>query len=93
MTTRIDRRFAALKKEGRAALVTFTMAGDPDEAASLEILKALPQRRRGCDRARHAVHRSDGGRAGDPGGRIARAQVRAGHEEDAAHRARIPRRR
>jgi tryptophan synthase alpha chain len=42
MTTRIDRRFAALKKEGRAALVTFTMAGDPDEAASLAILKALP---------------------------------------------------
>ncbi len=33
MTGRIDRRFAALKKEGRAALVTFTMAGDPDYAA------------------------------------------------------------
>ncbi len=30
MTTRIERRFAALNKEGRAALVTFTMAGDPD---------------------------------------------------------------
>jgi tryptophan synthase alpha chain len=30
MTTRIDARFAALKQEGRAALVTFTMAGDPD---------------------------------------------------------------
>ena len=30
MTTRIDRRFAALKDEGRAALVTFIMAGDPD---------------------------------------------------------------
>jgi tryptophan synthase alpha chain len=43
MTTRIDRRFAALKQEGRAALVTFTMAGDPDEATSLAILKALPQ--------------------------------------------------
>ena len=27
MTTRIDKRFAALKAEGRAALVTFTMAG------------------------------------------------------------------
>ena len=27
---RIDTRFAALKAEGRAALVTFTMAGDPD---------------------------------------------------------------
>jgi len=40
--TRIDRRFAALKKEGRAALVTFIMAGDPDYDASLAILKALP---------------------------------------------------
>jgi len=43
MTGRIDRRFAALKEDGRAALVTFTMAGDPDEATSLAILKALPQ--------------------------------------------------
>jgi tryptophan synthase alpha chain len=42
MTTRIDRRFAALKQEGRAALVTFTMAGDPDYDASLAIAKALP---------------------------------------------------
>jgi tryptophan synthase alpha chain len=40
---RIDRRFAALNKQGRAALVTFTMAGDPDYATSLAILKALPQ--------------------------------------------------
>src|ERR1700728_889990 len=43
MTARIDRRFAALKKEGRAALVTFTVAGDPDYDASLAILKALPR--------------------------------------------------
>ncbi len=42
MTTRIDRRFAALKEEGRAALVTFVMAGDPDYDSSLAILKALP---------------------------------------------------
>jgi len=40
--TRIDRRFAALRTEGRAALVTFVMAGDPDYDASLAILKALP---------------------------------------------------
>jgi tryptophan synthase alpha chain len=40
---RTDRRFAALNKEGRAALVTFTMAGDPDYATSLAILKALPK--------------------------------------------------
>jgi tryptophan synthase alpha chain len=43
MSTRIDRRFAALKDEGRAALVTFTMAGDPDYDTSLAVAKALPQ--------------------------------------------------
>jgi tryptophan synthase alpha chain len=43
MTERMDRRFAALRQEGRAALVTFTMAGDPDAATSLAILKALPK--------------------------------------------------
>jgi tryptophan synthase alpha chain len=43
MTTRIDRRFAALKDEGRAALVTFTMAGDPDYDTSLAITKMLPK--------------------------------------------------
>jgi tryptophan synthase alpha chain len=42
MTTRIDRRFADLKQEGRAALVTFVTAGDPDYATSLAILKAAP---------------------------------------------------
>jgi tryptophan synthase alpha chain len=42
MTTRIDTRFAALKAEGRAALVTYLTAGDPDAAASLAIVKALP---------------------------------------------------
>ncbi len=40
--TRIDRRFAALKDEGRSALVTFVTAGDPDYATSLEIVKGLP---------------------------------------------------
>jgi tryptophan synthase alpha chain len=43
MSTRIEKRFAALKKEGRAALVTFTMAGDPDYDTSLALAKALPQ--------------------------------------------------
>jgi tryptophan synthase alpha chain len=43
MSTRIDKRFAALKREGRAALVTFTMAGDPDYDTSLAIAKALPK--------------------------------------------------
>jgi tryptophan synthase alpha chain len=43
MTTRIDTRFAELKREGRAALVTFITAGDPDLETSLAILRALPQ--------------------------------------------------
>ena len=42
MTTRIDKRFTALKREGRAALVTFITAGDPDTETSLAIAKALP---------------------------------------------------
>jgi tryptophan synthase alpha chain len=42
MTTRIEERFAALARAGRAALVTFVTAGDPDTATSLEILRALP---------------------------------------------------
>jgi len=43
MSTRIEKRFAALKAEGRAALVTFTMAGDPDARTSLAIARALPK--------------------------------------------------
>jgi len=43
MTTRIDARFAQLAKEGRSAFVTFLMAGDPDHATSLDIIKALPK--------------------------------------------------
>ena len=43
MTTRIDARFAELKKQGRSAFITFVMAGDPDPATSLEIIKALPR--------------------------------------------------
>jgi len=41
--SRIEPRFAALKREGRAGLVTFITAGDPDYATSLKLLKALPQ--------------------------------------------------
>ena len=41
-TARIDDRFAQLREEGRAAFVAYVMAGDPDAATSLEILKGLP---------------------------------------------------
>jgi len=40
--SRIDKKFAELKREGRAGLVTFITAGDPDYDTSLAILKALP---------------------------------------------------
>ena len=43
MSTRIEKRFAELKQKGRAALVTFVTAGDPDYATSLEIIKGLPK--------------------------------------------------
>lgn len=43
MTTRIDRRMAKLKTEGRPALVTYFMGGDPDYETSLSIMKALPK--------------------------------------------------
>lgn len=39
---RIDRRFAALAAEGRAAFVAYVMAGDPDAATALEIVRGLP---------------------------------------------------
>jgi tryptophan synthase alpha chain len=42
MSTRIDRRFAELKEQDRAALVTFLTAGDPDPETSLAILRAIP---------------------------------------------------
>src|SRR3979409_2509504 len=43
VTPRIDVRFAELKKQGRSAFITFLMAGDPDPATSLDIIKALPK--------------------------------------------------
>jgi tryptophan synthase alpha chain len=43
VTGRIERRFAELKQKGRAALVTFVIAGDPDYETSLKIIKGLPR--------------------------------------------------
>ncbi|MGE7370499.1 tryptophan synthase subunit alpha [Neorhizobium sp. NPDC001467] len=42
MTARMDNRFAALRAEGRPALITYFMGGDPDFETSLAIMKALP---------------------------------------------------
>jgi tryptophan synthase alpha chain len=41
--TRINRRFAQLKAEGRPALVTYFMGGDPDYETSMSIMRALPK--------------------------------------------------
>ena len=40
--SRLEKTFAALKKEGRAAFIPFLSAGDPDLETSLAILEALP---------------------------------------------------
>lgn len=42
MTSRLASRFASCAAEGRAALVTFVTAGDPDYATAEAILHALP---------------------------------------------------
>ena len=42
MSSRIQTRFAELKAQGRAGLVTYVMAGDPDAPRSLAVLKGLP---------------------------------------------------
>jgi len=42
-STRIARRFAQLKAEGRAGLVTFVTGGDPDLETSARILAGLPK--------------------------------------------------
>ncbi|OUS11360.1 tryptophan synthase subunit alpha [Rhodospirillales bacterium 47_12_T64] len=41
--TRLEKRFADLRAEGRGGLVTFLTAGDPDYDTSLEIVKGLPE--------------------------------------------------
>ena len=38
---RLEKRFAGLKAEGRAAFIAYIMAGDPDAGTALEILEGL----------------------------------------------------
>lgn len=42
MSTRLASRFASLKREGRAALVAYVMASDPNHETCFEILRGLP---------------------------------------------------
>ena len=55
MTERMDKRFADLAAEGRPALVTYFMGGDPDYDTSLAIMRALPEAWCRRHRAGHAV--------------------------------------
>jgi len=41
-TTRIDKTFARLKTANQSGFVAYIMGGDPDHAASLDLMKALP---------------------------------------------------
>ena len=41
--SRIEQRFAALKREGRAGLITYLTCGDPDAASFARILEGLPK--------------------------------------------------
>ena len=41
--TRIDATFDRLRAEGKKAFVAYVMAGDPDEAKSMDIFRALPE--------------------------------------------------
>jgi tryptophan synthase alpha chain len=41
--TRIEERFAALKREGRAGLITYLTCGDPDAESFAQMLAGLPQ--------------------------------------------------
>lgn len=43
MTARMEQRFADVAAQGRPALVTYFMGGDPDFDTSLAIMKALPK--------------------------------------------------
>jgi tryptophan synthase alpha chain len=40
--TRIDQKFASLRASGKKAFVSYIMAGDPDVATSLAVMKGLP---------------------------------------------------
>ena len=91
MTTRIDRRFAALRRKAARPSSPSSWPGDPDPDDLARDPEGAAGGRRRRDRARHAVHRSDGRRAGDPGRGPARAPRRADHDEDARRGARFPR--
>ena len=93
MTGRIERRFAALEARKPRRAGDLHHGGRSGLRHRGRAPQGAAQSRRRYHRARHAVHRSDGRRPGDPGGGSACAQSRGEHEKDARRGARIPRRR
>ncbi len=91
--TRIDRRFAKLKRDGRPGLVTFITAGDPDLETSKTDFARLAAGWRRHHRARHAVLRPDGRRSGHSGGVAAGAACRPEDARHAGDGRRVPQRR
>jgi tryptophan synthase alpha chain len=74
--SRIDDRFAGLRRENRAAFVAYMMAGDPDPDASFEILKGLPGA--GADLIELGFPFSDPMAEGPPIQRAAQRALKAG---------------
>lgn len=73
---RIDRRFEALKAEGRAGFVAYVMAGDPDAQTSLRILTGLVEA--GADIVELGFPFSDPMAEGPPIQRAAQRALQAG---------------
>jgi tryptophan synthase alpha chain len=74
--SRIEARFASLKAEGRAAFVAYVMAGDPDPATALDILRGLPAA--GADLIELGFPFSDPMAEGPPIQRAAQRALKAG---------------
>jgi tryptophan synthase alpha chain len=76
VTSRIDRRFAALRAEDRAAFVAYVMAGDPDPETAFRILAGLPGA--GADIVELGFPFSDPMAEGPPIQRAAQRSLQAG---------------
>ena len=75
-TARIDKRFAELKAQGRAAFVAYVVAGDPDADTAFEILSGLPDA--GADIIELGYPFSDPMAEGPPIQRASQRALRAG---------------
>ncbi len=88
--SRLQTRFAELKEQNRAALVTFVTAGDPDYDTSLAILKGLPAAGADVIELGMPFTDPDGGWSGDSTGQYPCAGGQAESGEYPANGSRIP---